>query len=169
MTKPSGPAGSIIRGGKDGLQLVETKGHRWTQEAEALFLDHLAASCNVRYAAKQVGFSTVAIYNRKRSDPGFTQRWDAALAQGYARLEMMLVQSATDRDADKVPDPEVPFPDMTVREAITILQLHRASVTGDGTTRHAGWRGHPRKLKDVKASIIAKLEAIESFRKRKSK
>lgn len=56
---------------------------------------------------------------------------------------------------------------MTVREAITVLQLHRASVKGDGTTRRAGWQGRPRTLDEIKDTIIRKLSVMDRHRGRK--
>ena len=45
----AGPAGTALRAsGKDGPQLIASSGKRWTDEAEARFLDSLAASCNLR-------------------------------------------------------------------------------------------------------------------------
>lgn len=156
-----GPAGHIARlSGKDGPQIVKSGGKRWTDEAEALFLDHLAATCNVTLSAAEAGFSKEAIYKRRRSDPSFAERWQAALDQGYARIEMMLVKAATDTLAGVALDPETPIPPMTVKEAINILQLHRASVRG-GDARRAGWQARPRSLDEVRDSILRKLAAIE--------
>ena len=67
------------------------------------------------------GFSKVAVYRRRRVDPGFAERWQAALEQGYVRIETALVGAAGDVMEGRVPDPETPFPEMTVRDAITIL------------------------------------------------
>lgn len=159
-----GPAGTIIRAsGKDGPQVIRSRGHRWTDEAETIFLDHLAASCNVKLSADASGFSTVAIYNRRRSDPGFAERWQAALEQGYARIEMALVKSATDALEGLKLDPDTPIPAMTVKDAINILQLHSASVRG-GNARHPGWLARPRSLDEVRESILKKLAAFEAAR-----
>lgn len=160
-TRPKGPPGTTLRaGGKDGPQRIASDGSRWTDQAEALFLDHLGASCNVTASAAAAGFSTEALYRRRRTDPEFADRWQSALEQGYVRLEMMLLHGATAR-ANEPARAELPFPEMTVREAIVILQLHRASVKGDGTTRGAGWRARPRRLDEVRDSILAKLAAID--------
>lgn len=160
-----GPTGTFLRAsGKDGPQRIASNGARWTDEAEALFLDHLAASCNVRLSAEAAGFSKEALYRRRRVDPDFAQAWQTALEQGYVRLEMLLVEGATataSPPADRAERALLPFPEMTVREAIVILQLHRASVKGDGTTRGAGWRARPRRLDDVRDSILRKLEAFD--------
>lgn len=159
----TGPAGTIVRAsGKDGPQVIRSTGHRWTEQAEAVFLDQLAASCNVKLSAAAAGFSTVAIYNRRRADPGFAARWQAALEQGYARIEILLVQRASDALEGFAPDPETAIPEMTVKDALAILGLHRAAVKGEG--RRPGWRPRPRSLDEVRDSILTKLEAIEALR-----
>lgn len=77
----AGPEGRQIRaGGKDGPQIIHSKGKRWTDKAEEIFLDRLAASNNATWAAKECGFSTEAIYARARRDPAFAGRMAAARA-----------------------------------------------------------------------------------------
>lgn len=152
------PQGTTTRAGKDGSQIIRTDGSRWSDEAEARFLDHLASSCNVTAAAEAAGFSREAIYKRRRHDPGLAERWQNALDQGYARIEMLLVQRATETLEGFAPDPGTPLPDMTTRDAIAILQLHRGAVKGEG--RAPGWRARPRSLDELRDSILAKLEAI---------
>lgn len=153
------PAGTILRGsGKDGPQVVASNGGRWTDKARQRFLDELGASCNVTRAAALSGFSKVAVYRRRRADPVFAADWQAALEQGYVRLEMLLVQRAAERLEGDVADPDAPFADITVRDAIAISQLHRASVKGEG--KSPGWRARPRSLDEMRESILKKLEAI---------
>lgn len=155
-----GPAGSILRsGGKDGPQLIESAGHRWTEEAEDIFLDCLAASNNARWSAAQCGFSTAAIYARARRDPGLAERMAAARSLGYARVDGLLARAAEDFLAGNAPDPDSPLPPMTVQDAIAILKLHRSSQTGEGGRRPA-WPARPRSLDEVHASILKKLSAI---------
>jgi len=76
---------------------------------------------------------------------------------------MMLVQRANEALEGFAPDPDAPFPDMSVRDAINILQLHRSSVKGEG--KRPGWRGRPRSIDEVRGSILTKLEAIEAARR----
>lgn len=157
------PAGTILRGsGKDGPQIVASKGRRWTDKARRAFLDALGASCNVTLSAAAAGFSKEALYRRRRLDPAFAADWQAALEQGYLRLEMVLVRRANEllegKPGDHLPDPDAPFHDMTVRDAIAILQLHRASAKGEG--KSPGWRARPRSLDEMRESILKKLEAI---------
>ena len=162
-----GPAGTIVRAsGKDGPQRVASGGKRWTDAAEAIFLDALAASCSVTFAAAQAGFSTAAVYARRRRDAAFAKRWHHALVQGHARLEAGLVAAAIATIEGRVPDPDFPIPPMTVADIIAVLKLHQASVHGTG--KSPGWRGRPRSLDEVRASILKKLAAIHRARGRLS-
>ena len=160
--EPGPPGQAVRRTGKDGPQVIETTGKRWSDEAEKRFLDHLAASCNVTTSAAATGFSTAAIYKRRRDDPGFADRWQAALEQGYARIEMALVRSAADTMEGFAPDPSMPLPAMTVAEAIAVLGQHRRAVMG-GQAGH-GWRARPRSLAELGDDILRKLEVIERVR-----
>ncbi len=154
----TGPQGFAVRGGKDGVQVIRSKGERWTDEAEAMFLDHLAASCNVTASAEAAGFTNYSAYKRRRTDPAFAQAWQAALEQGYARIEMALVRRAGEALDGLPPDPDTPIPVMTVSEAISILGRHRNSVEGGPRSRRQWAR--PRSLDEMRDSILAKLEAI---------
>jgi hypothetical protein len=155
----SGPRGTIARAsGKDGPQLVRSSGARWTDEAEAAFLDALAASNNATLAAEQTGFSRAAIYGRARRDPGLSERMAAARALGYARVDELLARAAEDFLSGRAPDPASPLPPMTVDHAIAILKLHRAAQTGEG--KRPAWPARRRSLEEVHDSILRKLSAI---------
>jgi hypothetical protein len=154
-----GPEGTVMRaGGKDGPQLIRSKGDRWTEVAEAAFLDHLAASCNVLASCEAAGFCNTSVYKRRREDAGFAQRWQAALEQGYLRIEMALVRRAADALEGFAPDPDTPIPTMTVEQAIKVLDRHRATVEG-GPRSKRNWT-RPRSLDEVSESIMRKLRAI---------
>jgi hypothetical protein len=159
-----GPEGTELRArGKDGPQRIRSRGRRWTEEAEAIFLDHLAASCNVTFAAAQAGFSEFTAFKRRRRDAAFAERWQAALEIGYSRIETLLVRRAVETLEGVEPDPDTPIPVMTVTQAQSVLSNHRARVEGGGRDRR-GWAARPRSLDEVRDSIIAKLEAIEAAR-----
>ena len=160
-----GPRGTRLRGSrKGGPQRTRTDGHRWSDEAEAIFLDHLAASCNVAWSAEQAGFTKETVYKHRRRDPAFTEKWQAALEQGYARLEIELVRTATDYLAELRIDPERPLKEMSVKEAISILAMHHKRR--DSAGRLGGtFDRPPRSLDEVKESILAKLEGIELERR----
>lgn len=155
----SGPKGSIARaGGKDGPQIIHSKGKRWTDKAEEIFLDSLAASNNARWSADQCGFSTEAIYARARRDPGFHERMAAARALAKGRIGEGLDRAAEDFLAGKMPDPDTPIVVTSVEQAIAIQKLNRPQQTGEG--RRPAWPARPRTLAEVHASILRKLSAI---------
>jgi hypothetical protein len=155
----NGPAGTQVRAaGKDGPQVIRSTGGRWSDEAEAVFLDHLAASCNVAAAADACGFSCAAVYKRRRRDPAFARRWQAALEQGAQRLNALLLQRAIEALEGFAPDPDTPIPEMTVKDALAILGHHRREVEGGPRSRRQWAR--PRSLDEMRDSILAKLAAI---------
>src|SRR5688572_3558946 len=155
---PSGPAGTGLLVGKEGPQLIRTRGRRWSDAAEAKFLDHLAASCNVTASAAASGFSCAAIYKRRRRDPAFAQRWLAALELGAARLYALLLQRAIEALEGFAPDPETPIPQMTVKDALAVIGHHRRELER-GPRSNRQW-ARPRTLDEVSESILRKLEAI---------
>jgi len=163
--RPDGPAGSLVLIGPCGPQLKTTTGHRWSDEAEELFLDQLAATCNVTLAAKACGFSHAAIYRRRRKDAAFMQRWDVALRQGYAHLESLLLRRACDALEGVEPDPTaaVQIPEMTVRDALAVLGHHRRAIEGRPRSRREWARRRP--FEEARESILGKLEAIERARR----
>lgn len=160
----NGPAGTILRAsGPHGPQLVETAGRSWSDEAEALFLDSLAATCHVGRSARAAGFSTVTVYSRRRRDAGFADRWQAALAQGYIRVETALIRRTADQFEGVPDDPDTPIPAVSAAEAIALLRFHRAGAT-DQHGKVYGRQLRRRSIEEVRASILAKLEAIVAMR-----
>ncbi len=160
----SGPAGSRVRCGPTGRpQLVKTGGYQWSDEAEEAFFDHLGATCNVRASAAAVGFTTFTVYRQRRLRPEFRARWQAVLEQGYAALEMAMVQAALDTfdGADFADDR--PIPRMTVEQALNLLKLHRAEARGEEGGR-PGRRPIPRGIEYYRESIQRKVEVIRRLR-----
>ncbi len=156
--------GSLVRYGPTGrAQRVKTGGAQWSEEAEVAFFDHLAASCNVRASAAAVGFTTFTVYRQRRMRPAFAEKWKAALEQGYARLEMALVEAANASIDGVEFDAERPIPKMTVEQAMNVLRAHRHEVRGDGR-RGPGNRAKPPRLEEVQASIEKKVRAIKAAR-----
>lgn len=63
-------------------------GHvRFDAEAQQVFLAHFAATCDGAAAAAEAGVCENTVLNHRRRDPAFAEEYDAALDQGYVRLE----------------------------------------------------------------------------------
>lgn len=178
MTDPF-PTHGVVRPAKNGrtqvirVQSREGRGARWSDAAEEAFLAKLAATCNITAAAEAAGFSTTTLYKRRARWPGFASAWDAAIDQGYARLEARLVELATDSlrapdggdgggdgQADQRADVAAPGPVMTVSEVTNLLRLHRASARG-GAPQNFAWRQGAPDPDAMRDSILRKIAAIE--------
>jgi hypothetical protein len=167
MAKGAQPRGSgkAIRDCHGGLpKEIRVGRKRWSQVAEAKFLDALAMTCNVTTALEAAGFTASPVYRRRRADSGFAERWREALTIGYERLETRLVEAAERAMSGIEADPASPFPKMTVAEAIQVLNTYRRA-TKEGRTR-TFWRRREKPIEEVRASIARKLRALEGARDR---
>jgi hypothetical protein len=151
----------VARGPNGRTMRRKNNGWFWSDEVEAQFFDHLAASGNVRAAAEAVGFCTPTVYRLRRQRPDFAARWQEALEQGYAKLEMALLLAANlSMEGEEFAD--LPIPKMTVEQAMNVLRAHRNAVEGDGR-RGPGRLPRRRSLDEVRGSILKKVEAIRAM------
>ena len=156
----NGPVGEIIQGADtDKLKLVATKGKRWSGAAEDIFIETLAATCNVTRSAAACGFSTVIAYRRRLKHAGFAERWKVALENGYTRLELAVVEAANDTMAGEAFAPDRPIPQMTVKEVLSVLQLHKATVR-HGQPSGSRWRLKPADPDRARANILKRVAAV---------
>lgn len=154
----------VLRGaGSERPQMVAASPKRWSPTAEAVFLSELAASCNVRRAAAAAGFGTITVYKRRMGDPGFAEQWARALDTGYARLELAVVEAANDTLDGVKFETDRPIPQMTVYEAIHVLQLHKRTVKNGGRNG-SGWRLTAADPDKARASILKKVAALRRAR-----
>lgn len=59
----------------------------FTEDRKALFLDALRECANVTVAARSVGISLGAVYNHRKDDPLFAERFQEALDEAIDMLE----------------------------------------------------------------------------------
>jgi len=85
---------TVLGASKNGVQKRSGRPSDWTEEKAAKFTEVLADSCNVSLAARAVGRSVGNLYIQRTKDAAFRAAWDQALAIGYARLEMMMLERA---------------------------------------------------------------------------
>jgi hypothetical protein len=144
---------------KLGPQLITVSPKRWSPAAEERFLDELSTSANVERAAIAAGFSTHGIYARRRKDAGFADRWQAARAQGVARIEMALVEAAQDSMKGIAFDPDRPIPRMSVDQAIAVVRMFGEGGIGHRRDRRApNWKPHD--PEQARANILRKVAAV---------
>lgn len=117
------------RGRKPQLQPQRKDG--WTAKKRELFLSELAATANVRGSARAAGMSDQGLYSLRQRDPAFRAAWDAALREGFARLEMMLLERAMNGVAKPVFHGGQAVGEVTEysdRLAMGLLAHHRGAV-----------------------------------------
>lgn len=153
----------VVSVGKDVNGRVRVRKARekgWTTKRRTVFLDHLAATCNVSLSARAVGIHNASAYALRRRDAGFAAAWQEALAVGYARLEAMLIERATGWSAEReqsggLPDPAA----FDSRLAMDLVRAHGAAVKGGGG-RRIGGRVHVADRAETARIIIERIARI---------
>jgi hypothetical protein len=135
------------------------------RERRETFLGRLAASCNVRMAAEAAGVTVRCVYQRRMRDAGFRAEWQAALEQGYARLEAMLIAAAAGEPPIEIDGALEAVPPTTGDGrfdkdlALHLLREHKKGL--------AGLSGGPRPIRkgaewgEVESYFIGKLRALK--------
>jgi hypothetical protein len=161
---------SEIRGGNNRkVQVRKAQRGFFTEDKRRIFLDHLAACCNVTAAAAAAGVGVTTVYEARRREPAFAQAWDEAIEIGYATLEALLIARAA-RGPDGgdgghyVPGPTpVPGPEtIDTWLAMDLLRLHRK-----GSGRNVG--GVPARRASEKETIAAILGQLDVLRRRRER
>ena len=131
----------------------------WTAEKKATFLATLAATCNVSAAVRSISLSESSVYRLRRKSPEFRAEWQVALREGYARLELAMLERAINgtekpvfhlgKEVGRVRE----YPDRT---AMTLLTAHRGSVMGETDELK------PSRPEEVRQRILDKLAEMNA-------
>ncbi|WP_255326166.1 hypothetical protein [Sphingobium sp. EM0848] len=94
-----GAAGGMVaqrqrRASGSAAQLRPVRRDGWTPARRKLFMEALAATCNVAEAARAAGKSSSSAYAQKQRDPGFAREWQQALCVAYDELEALLLRQS---------------------------------------------------------------------------
>ena len=136
------------------------KRESWTVEKRETFLATLAATCNVSEGVRSITMSESSVYRLRRKSPEFCAEWQTALREGYARLELAMLERAINgtekpvfhlgKEVGRVRE----YPDRT---AVTLLNAHRASVMGREEDAP-----RPSRPEEVRERILAKLAEMNA-------
>jgi len=147
------------------LQKRRKRHNLFGKARRAIFLEHLAATCNVQASAAAAGVAVSTVYANRMRDAGFRADWDAALEQGYARLEAALIERAM-RGEGRIPvrgDKQVDGPEAPEEidwdKGMELLRHHQRGLAGIGQRNptHVPKRVP---IGTVTAKLIRKLKAI---------
>ena len=122
------------------------------------FFATLAETCNVVRAAKAAGFTANWAYRKRRTDAGFRNAWAEAVREGYAKLELVLLERAikgtpklvkTARGTDRI------MRDYSTPLAVALLRRH--AETADSAAYEPG----EDEFREIRERILEKLERLK--------
>lgn len=134
------------------------RAHEWTAEKKRRFLEELASTCNVAASLRAVKMGSGSLYTLQKRDAGFRAEWSAALREGYAKLEVMLLDRAlngtvkTVTRADGSVDKTHEYPNAI---ALSLLKMHRE------TAIEADVEYHPEEIEAARRRIMRKVKAVQ--------
>lgn len=129
----------------------------WTAAKKRTFLDELASTCNVAASLRAAKMRPASLYRLRRRCAAFRAEWEQSLREGYAKLEVMLLERAMNGTVKTVErsggavDKTHEYPDAL---ALRLLQMHREGARPEEREHH------PDDIEAVRARIMRKLKAV---------
>lgn len=134
-------AGRKKAGGKSAAARAEQR----QREKDEIFFAELALVCNVSAALKAAGMSGQSrkVYQRRKRDPEFRARWDEAIGESYAILELEMLARARHGDDRPAPASEAErrLRELSDRQALALLRQHKSQVKGRQPHAQRQFRG----------------------------
>lgn len=146
----------------DGGEKARRRGPRGqdvSPEAIETFLVTLGDTCNVARSARAAGFSASWAYRLRKRDAAFRAGWAEAVREGYAKLELVLLERAmkgTPRPVQRRDGSERIIREYSTQLAVALLKKH-ADAAAEASYEHG-----EDDLKEVRDRIIEKLERIRA-------
>lgn len=148
----------LTRNASGGPQLKETRARRFGKADKTVFLDTLAATCNIAASARACGFSLSTIDRHRKKDATFRDNVRRALTTGYKRLEMAMLERAIHGveeevwHAGKIVGTKIVYSDQI---GLRLLALHRDNVETPEREPDID-----REYAQVRAELEARLDAM---------
>jgi hypothetical protein len=137
----------------------------WSIERRQVFLDELAATANVSASARAAGMKEAQAYTERRKSRVFREAWEAALCEGFSRLELMMLERAMKALKHEVGDIDparTRMEEYSNKLALTLLAAHRATVRG---VRAVGAKAPTvSRVTGVKERLAAKFDVMHERR-----
>ena len=162
-----GPKGQFVaKGGGGADAAAPAKAGKWTAEKEGRFFHALAMVCNVSAALRAVGLQSESrrVYDRKRTDARFAARWEAAIRESYALLELeMLERSRFPGRGKPKTEVEKRLREIPTALALQLLRLHQSRKAAPAAAATSSGRRFSRaEGARLRRAIEAKLDALEA-------
>ena len=153
----SSPAPQLILEGKSSPKLRKSRADSISDEQIETFFVTLEATCNVVRSAKAAGFSANWAYRKRKSDASFRNAWARSVREGYARLELVLLERAMKGTPKLVRTAK--GGDRTMRDysnTLAIALLKRHAETADS----ASFEPADDELEEIRERILDKLQRL---------
>ena len=114
-----------------GVQVQRKRRTAFGVKARKLFLEHVAATCNVTAAAAAADVTVQCVYQARMRDEGIRAGWAAAIEQGYARLEARALAEACPAAATAI-DGDLIVDEGPIDRELTwfLLREHKKGIAG---------------------------------------
>ena len=152
------PTDGLVAEGKVRLKRRKPSPQTITDDQMETFFVTLAETCNVVRSAKAAGFTSNWAYRRRKFDAAFRNNWAAAVREGYARLELVLLERAMKGTPKLV---RVGGGDRVMREystALAVALLRRHAETAD----IAADEPDEDEMREVRERILEKLQRLKA-------
>jgi hypothetical protein len=100
---------------------------RWTPARIERFIDVMATTGNVTAAAQAANVSRNAVYSLRRRDAAFRAAWASAVDQGYAQVEIGMIDEAINGVAPRA-EGDRPAASERIRSSVYAAGLKRAAM-----------------------------------------
>ena len=151
------PERSLVLDGKTSPKRRRPSPQSITESQIETFLATLTETCNVVRAAKAAGFSKDWAYRRRKRNAAFRNDWAVAVREGYARLELVLLERAMKGTPKLVRTAK--GTDRVMREyssALAIALLRRHADTADSASHHPA----EDELAEIRERILERLRRL---------
>lgn len=155
----------LIIGRQDAMpQRRKPRPASFTPAKRKRFLAALAATCNVALAARHAGVDKTTPYYHRIRDATFRAQWQAAIEEGYDRLEELVLLHGgagqpMELEAGDAPDADA-LPPFDFDRAMAVLKHYRGRR--DGSPLNRGGRPLTRvTIDETNAALLRALKAVE--------
>ncbi|MGL5838232.1 MAG: hypothetical protein ACRCY3_06990 [Sphingorhabdus sp.] len=139
-------------------QIRKVRKDSWTNRDKVAFLDHLAATCNIKASCAAIGRYPGTARALCRRDPDFADAFNKALRTGYTMLEAMLIERAIGSGPIPVGKIDIDAENMDTELALRLMAAHAKRMQGEA---RAGRRPYKRVSENqTNAVILKRLRAL---------
>lgn len=150
-------AEALVTEGKTRLRTRRASSQSITEEQYETFFATLADTCNVVRSAKAAGFAANWAYRKRQRDAAFRGGWEQAVREGYAKLELVLLERAmkgTPRPIQRRDGSERIIREYSTALAVALLRRH--AETADS----AAYEPDEDETRELREKILGKLERV---------